>query len=368
MNIDKIGNFICELRKEQKLTQDELAEKIHVSRQAVSKWERGITVPDSGTLILLSEIFDITINEILAGERINKYNEKNINNKVSLSLYADNTNKLKKIKILVFLIILIILAFLLYYFINSYRAIRVYTISGFGKNVEITNGIFVRTNEKLYFRIGDINTLNDKKIENFILYYNIDKVVYEILNSTNRNLAFVDYKGYDEYLDSSKLSYVLNNLSLKVKYSDETEEVIKLNLKEDYINDSFIFLKTMKIKNNDKKIIDYLNTDYNNIINSITKKYKKKDDTYIYSFNDEEEITIFYHPEAKIIKMVKFSKGKIIEEWILEINFEKLIYNNYEKNYNFEFVENKINCVKGECTNTQTKCNEFFNKINHSIK
>ena len=72
MNQQKIGKFICDLRKEKNLSQYQLADMIPISRQAVSKWERGITIPDSLVLIKLSEIFDVSINEILAGERIEK--------------------------------------------------------------------------------------------------------------------------------------------------------------------------------------------------------------------------------------------------------------------------------------------------------
>ena len=98
MNYNKIGNFILELRKEKNMTQDELAEKVFVSRQAVSKWERCITIPDSSTLVVLSELFDVSINEILSGERINDSNKDTINN-ISLSIYDDRNKKVKRKKI-----------------------------------------------------------------------------------------------------------------------------------------------------------------------------------------------------------------------------------------------------------------------------
>ena len=74
MNIDKIGKFIKELREEKGLTQDELAKKIPISRQAISKWERGLAIPDAQTLLKLSEFFSVSVNEILSGEKKNKYN------------------------------------------------------------------------------------------------------------------------------------------------------------------------------------------------------------------------------------------------------------------------------------------------------
>lgn len=62
-------NVLYELRTKRGLTQDELAEKIHVTRQAVSRWETGETVPNTETLKLLSKLFDISINTLLGSPR-----------------------------------------------------------------------------------------------------------------------------------------------------------------------------------------------------------------------------------------------------------------------------------------------------------
>lgn len=69
MDTAKIGNFIKELRKEKGFTQKELAEKLHITDRAVSKWERGLSAPDLALLEPLSEIFDVTIGELIYGQR-----------------------------------------------------------------------------------------------------------------------------------------------------------------------------------------------------------------------------------------------------------------------------------------------------------
>ena len=56
---------ILELRTQKGMSQDELAEKVFVSRQAVSRWENGETVPNTETLKLLSKVFDVSINTLL---------------------------------------------------------------------------------------------------------------------------------------------------------------------------------------------------------------------------------------------------------------------------------------------------------------
>ncbi len=64
------GKFICELRKENNLTQKELSEKLNVSDKAVSRWETGKGFPDVNSLLALSEFFRVSVNELLAGKRI----------------------------------------------------------------------------------------------------------------------------------------------------------------------------------------------------------------------------------------------------------------------------------------------------------
>lgn len=62
-------NIIAELRSQKGFSQDELAEKVFVTRQAVSRWENGETVPNTETLKLLSKVFDVSINTLLGSPR-----------------------------------------------------------------------------------------------------------------------------------------------------------------------------------------------------------------------------------------------------------------------------------------------------------
>ena len=66
----KIGKFISSCRKEQGMTQAALAEKLGISDRAVSKWETGKSMPDSGIMLELCELLGINVNELLSGERI----------------------------------------------------------------------------------------------------------------------------------------------------------------------------------------------------------------------------------------------------------------------------------------------------------
>ena len=78
MNQEKIGKFIQTKRKEKNLNQSELAEKLGVSNKAVSKWENGLNMPDLSLFKPLCEILDISIKELMSGEKIKEeeYQEK----------------------------------------------------------------------------------------------------------------------------------------------------------------------------------------------------------------------------------------------------------------------------------------------------
>lgn len=79
----KIGKFIAERRKEENLTQSQLAERLNITDRAVSKWERGKALPDSSIMLTLCDILKITVNDLLCGEVVsmenyNKELEKNL--------------------------------------------------------------------------------------------------------------------------------------------------------------------------------------------------------------------------------------------------------------------------------------------------
>ena len=69
MNQEKIGNFLKQLRKEKNLTQEQLAEQFNVSRRTVSRWETGNNMPDLGLLIEMSDYYEVSLRELLDGER-----------------------------------------------------------------------------------------------------------------------------------------------------------------------------------------------------------------------------------------------------------------------------------------------------------
>lgn len=93
MNQEKIGKFIATCRKEKKITQSELAEKLGVTDRSVSNWETGKNMPDLSLFKPLCLMLGITINELLSGERLSKekYQEKFEENIVNTIDYSTKT-------------------------------------------------------------------------------------------------------------------------------------------------------------------------------------------------------------------------------------------------------------------------------------
>ena len=96
MDPKKTGTIIQSARKNKKMTQKELAEKLYVSDKAVSKWERGLCFPDISVLIPLTEILGISLYDLLKGESMSKNEvEEAIKNTIE---YTNNEIKKKSKK------------------------------------------------------------------------------------------------------------------------------------------------------------------------------------------------------------------------------------------------------------------------------
>ena len=110
MTSKECGNFIAELRKENELTQKDLAAKINVSDKAVSRWETGKGYPDVTSLVSLSEYFDVSVNELLAGKRLTVENirETADENLISVFEQVQKNKKQQNLQVAVYTSVLIV--------------------------------------------------------------------------------------------------------------------------------------------------------------------------------------------------------------------------------------------------------------------
>ena len=105
----KIGNFIRDLRKEKRMTQEELAEHFNVARRTVSRWETGANMPDLSILVEMTDYFDVDLRELFDGERKSEKMNKELEDTVIKTAEYSNTEKTKMAKMtLVYFIVGII--------------------------------------------------------------------------------------------------------------------------------------------------------------------------------------------------------------------------------------------------------------------
>lgn len=106
----KIGQFIKAIRKEKDLTQREIAERLSISEKTISKWETGNGLPDVSLMLPLCELLEISVNELLSGERLDekRYFEKAEQN--IMSLIQEKAEAKKKLIIAVITAVITLLA------------------------------------------------------------------------------------------------------------------------------------------------------------------------------------------------------------------------------------------------------------------
>ncbi len=102
----KIGRFLKGLRNERKLTQEQIAGHLNVSGRTVSRWENGSNMPDIGMLVELAEFFDVSITEIIDGERKSeKMNQEEKETLLKVADYSENERNVLMKRVLIISII-----------------------------------------------------------------------------------------------------------------------------------------------------------------------------------------------------------------------------------------------------------------------
>lgn len=318
MDLNKIGRFIFNLRKEKGLSQNGLADLIPVTRQAVSTWELGKSLPDSQTLKILSEIFDVTIDEILAGERSAPEEGKSDKKRdITLNLVDEYNSKKRTIKRITvtftILIMTMLLIFLGYYFISSYNSIKVYRVQGEGQNYVTNDGIIVSTNQKIYIRIGElVNKNKTEEIKNVRLYFKDKENQEKTLYKDNKTDILITFQyGYHEKFSNTEMKYLIDRLYLEIECINKVE-VIKLGVKKDFSN--IISLNKDKKEANNKNDTqkDNLIT-YEKIKSNMEQKGTKVNNVYTLEVvEDNKKIKI--ELVEKLLSL-KIETGEYTERW-----------------------------------------------------
>lgn len=207
MNQEKIGKFIAMLRKQKKMTQAELGEKLSVTEKSISNWENGRNMPDLSLFKPLCEVLNITINELLSGERVSKdkYQEKFEENIVNTIDYS--TKKINRYRGVISIIIIIFGLFIslsaIMIFPSESSWSSIYSLFGL---IIFTFGISLILKFKWYIKLFFVIVIFASSLGILILtdYINVknNKEVprFRIMTTYVGNVIYYDTLFYDVYI------------------------------------------------------------------------------------------------------------------------------------------------------------------------
>ncbi len=363
----KIGKFIAELRKGKNMTQQQLAEKLGVSYKTISKWETGRGMPELSTIKPLSEELDVSINELLSGEKVEKqhYQQKLEENILNTINYTNK--KITKDNNLIGLI-LVIFGIL----ISAMAMTTLPSESSWGGIYSILGGIISMIGISKFtkkFTFGERLICN---LGYFILFIimlfvidyigvvNIEQAPrFSLIKETGDNMVIYKTPFYNVYrinLNTKNEYYIVD---AKKEYTEDTVPNVPFNRKKSGIN-NIIQYKNKYIGNNSNTgnlinnlplseygyvfeidsvnlglTIDYHITDWYINQNSYLEKSLIYNSLSIFSLIDNLEY-IKFNFSGKTYYITK----KQIEQ--LYPNYKEIINNGIDKNNFNNYVENKI--------------------------
>lgn len=257
MDNKKIGKFIQSLRLESNMTQKDLAEKLYITDKAVSKWETGNSVPDISILEKLSIILNVSVTELLNGERINSENLESAD-KVIIDKLNTNKKRMKNKNKIIIILSIILLATLLFilgiFFYNNYNKIIVYQFDGESENFGFVEGNIVYSNNGNIFNLGIFYLKSDSKLD--LETIEIAEIVVMFDNMGGKFIS--------PYIDKNDGIY--NWLEHTIFYS--------INFPNDKVGNSFGILERDKFPNNMTVIINYTDSENNFIQEKFNINYK----------------------------------------------------------------------------------------------
>lgn len=296
----KIGTFLADLRKEKGLTQSQLASKIHVTDKAISRWENNTATPDIEIMKALAKIFDVTIDELYSGKRINAKKEV-------------RKAKMKKVCIIsTILLFLIAFSFLLTYFLSNYDTIHFYTLYLESDNFDIDGSYFITDANSAYLQLGELDVkidlepyeiyieLYEDKEEDVILYAGLYANVYLTVdhntNPDNLYIRFIYTENKEDKVEEYKLTSFLKISNNKFFYKKRNliEGVYPSSTSNSNVENTLLALGYEKKSNNifykkenNKKLKMTSTTYFNVIAGNFNKTIENVDYKSIMTFWDE---------------------------------------------------------------------------------
>jgi len=366
LDYEKIGKFLQQLRIEKGYSQEKVAQMLYVTRQVISKWERGKSIPSNNLILPICELYQVSANEIFAGEKNTLENKGKIEN-IAIDILKDGQKRKNKIIVYFsFIIVVLLFLFFSYYFISTYNKMKVYVFSGKSENFSIENGILMISNEQIYFDLGSFVNQNNIKFERIEIYYLKNDERKLIVREHTDKILINDYNGYNQYFNFNDMDDIVNNMYVEVTYNEfKINENIKINMEERYSNKNLFFKKIHSIGEVENPgyveweliIPEKIKNEFH--FNSDSKEYE------LVKKEKNREIKITYNPEIKTFAVSETRKT----EWIIWIydfsdkNHHVMRYltrSDGKTNSSSKIIDNKLTCISGDCSTHQKEYDYYF--------
>lgn len=232
MTENSFGKTLAKLRKERKLTQQELADLLHVTNKTISKWETNTTAPDIDTLKRISQVLNVPVDVLLGNSK--------------LTIPGNNKHKITKKKIVLILSLLLVSIFLIYYLASNFTLnTKSYSLISGDDRFEIVGNISTKGNNSYYLSIimKGINVrdfdgivINNAEysliIDDKIIYNNGDMSTLATITenySLSKYISKISVNHNDKNAENLK-SVLENGLILQIKYIDKSNENSEINI------------------------------------------------------------------------------------------------------------------------------------------
>ena len=285
MDPKKTGIVISEARKQLEMTQKDLADKLYVSDKAVSKWERGLCFPDISVLIPLTEILNISLYDLLRGEKLNKKEvEETLKNTIN---YSNSEIKRKKKKYITFSSIIILIMLL----------------------TSIISLVFINKN-------NDISAIVDRDTIHTINYYSDYKTTLDNFNGEKLELIVMKLP-----LSWKERQFEVSDNTIIINYGVSYKEVVKAYNDENYVKEAMINMASVIFTTvSDARSVEIRYTDYRYSI--LKEKLQKaydisnfekviENDNWIKLVSKKLIRDEFVNDTFKLFKKSKVSKDKL---------------------------------------------------------
>lgn len=262
MDLQKVGRYIAERRKDKKLTQEKLGELIGVTDTTISKWERGVNAPDISVLNKLSDILEVSVREILNGCKNEQNSQPEEDNTLKNIEYYTKITKLKYVKISSYIVVGILMLSAVLFTISNYNQFKVYSISSKDSEYAV-EGYMIFNQERNLTIIKNIDihdkflgTDQEEKVKSIkVSIVTNDKNLVSVFYETSQNNVTINEyllnKTYFINEDISTKEYILsedvklNELLLEIKYTNinnqEKTKLIPLKVIKEYSNNKIIY-------------------------------------------------------------------------------------------------------------------------------